>query len=139
MKTIFDFAFSENAQPNLDVVWYSVKVGKSRRDAAAMKAVKRLVHGDLRFILVKHCAEMVNYLDEWAYEVTGAPRSLQPALILPRASVTITWLRSFLAMNPPQLLNSEKRALPLNCVNLELCGFSPALARLRAFQKNKTR
>ena len=139
MKTIFDFAFSENAQPNLDVVWYSVKVGKSRRDAAAYRALNRRIKGDARFIFVQHCAEMITYINEWAYEVTAAPRQLKPVHIIPRAYVTISWLCSFLAKNPPQLLNSEKRALPLNCIDLELCGFSPALARLRAFQKTRTR
>lgn len=111
MKRLFDFVFSPSAiEPN--VVWYSVRCGKSRRDRQARSYIEALSASSNNYLFAEHCKALADFREKVAASLCrqDAGESASPLAVLRQCTVEVVALASFLRKYPASFLNSPYTA-----------------------------
>lgn len=121
MKTIYDFIYCKGKLTR-NCVWYSVRVGKNKRDLKAKGFLESVTRGSSDFLFIRHSAEMALFKEKCAAALfpCSPETSCSPVLLLRQKQVEIAWLCQFIKKYPANLLNSFRLETNISHANMQL-------------------
>ena len=117
MKTIYDFIYSPAAL-DASVVWYSVRVGVSAADRAALRSVTKFTKGNSDFLFARHDAQLADFRMQVAASIFPIVAKCGgcPLAFMRLRTVEVVDLARFLRRFPAALLNSDALAKDGHCI-----------------------
>lgn len=129
MKSLFDFVFCKGTF-SPQTIWFSVRVGTSRRDRAAFRQLAQLASSSPSILLAQHTPQMAEVKE--AIARATFPTIERPVAIMRQRIVDVAWLVAFMRHCPWALLNSTRIDKPVTINALTLSGWvTPAQYQLR--------
>lgn len=120
MITMFDFVYCQGEFSPL-VVWYSVRVGISKRDQRARQFIEGIARCSGDILFARHDGQMSALKDAFAAQLAESrPAGKRPTtLLLRQVTVNVRALASMLRCWPAALLNSP--AIPTIYSQVQAC------------------
>lgn len=120
MITIFDFVYCQEEFSPL-VVWYSVRVGISKRDQRARQFIEGFARCSGHVLFARHDGQMSALKDAFAAQLAESrSAAARPStLLLRQVTVNVRALACFLRCCPAALLNSP--AIPTIYSQVQAC------------------
>lgn len=118
MKVLYDFLYCPD-QLTPQVVWYTLRVGRSQADQRAFAFVRAFIAGTSSFFLQRHSLEMAAFKEKISASMFSLvpERCITPVGMLRQATIDVLELAKFLRQFPAAFLNRP--------ILSGACAFSP--------------